>query len=718
MLVTKLSKTSLAAAVFAVVLQPCIVRAQTRSRSPRIGSTRSVRTVARGRTRSRGRSPLSTSLSTPSPTSAFGEGPFTKGLFADPPGTGLRDRANVRTPDRAITDPDFSTAPKALETLPIPSVDVSAYVADETAAIALGKALFWDQQMGSDGIVACATCHFSFGVDARTKNTVAPGGFASAQSPDFDDDAFYGPNKDLSSEMFPFHAKVDPLKRTIDFPDDENLEGENEDPNDHEENILRNNNDVVGSQGISRRLFKSLIKAGSGFAAVEKGRKENKKNGGVSEETKLFKEGKTIHRAVTGRNAPTTYGAAFHRYLLWDGRANDKFNGVSEHGDADADAKVWFSSGEGNAEQVSISIDNAALASQAVGPVLDTIETSFIGRTFSDVGKKMLTLTPLAGQEVHPEDSVLGNSYLSGKSYADLVREAFKPEWYQAGPVGEGAYTQMEENFSLFWGISIMLYERTLIPDNTKYDAFARTGFRRGFTEQEKEGLSIFLNEGKCVNCHEGPFFAGATFEEESVEEMQMQFGNDIKVYDSGFYNIGVTPTAEDIGRGGLSALGDPLSDTLESGVDPERAAVNGSFKSNTLRNIEYTGPYMHNGSMKSLHEVIQFYARGGNHANEKDRSPDVNGVKILREDPSKIDSLVAFLHTLTDDDAVISAAPFDHPSLMVPNGKDAQGNDILVYMEPTGKNGLPGDRQIREFDEILADGGLTTESHKGPLED
>ena len=135
MLVSKLSKTSLAAAVFAVVFQPCIVHAQTLSRSPRIGSTRSVRTAVRGRTRTRGRSPLSTSLSTPSPTSAFGEGPFTKGLFADPPVTGLRDRANVRTPDRAITHPDFSTAPKAFETLPLPSVDVSAYVADETAAI-------------------------------------------------------------------------------------------------------------------------------------------------------------------------------------------------------------------------------------------------------------------------------------------------------------------------------------------------------------------------------------------------------------------------------------------------------------------------------------------------------------------------------------------------------------------------------------------------------
>ena len=712
MLVTRFSKTLLTVATLAVAVQPSLIQAQVRSRSSRLGTTRISRTDTRASQTIR---PTGTASM---PASNIGQGSFSSGLFADQLESGLRTRTRVRTADNVISTPEFSTAPKALETLTLPPVDVSEYVADQTAAVALGKALFWDQQMGSDGLVACATCHFSFGVDARTQNTVAPGGFASAQSPNFDDDAFYGPNKKLSPDMFPFHQKVDPLKRTIDFPDDENLEGENEDPNDHESNILRNNNDVVGSQGISRRLFKSLVKAGSGFASVERGKKENKKNGGVSPETKLFKEKKVIHRAVTGRNAPTTYGAAFHRYLLWDGRADDKFNGVSEHGEADADAKVWFSPAVGQAEQIRISIENAALASQAVGPPLDTIETSFIGRTFADLGTKMLTLTPLADQVVHPEDSVLGNSYLAGKTYADLVRDAFKAEWYQAGPVGDGSHTQMEENFSLFWGISIMLYERTLIPDNTKYDAFARSGFRRGFTEQEKEGLSIFLNEGKCVNCHEGPFFAGATFEEDSVEEMQMQFGNEIKVYDSGFYNIGVTPTAEDIGRGGVSALGDPLSDTLESGVDPQRAAVDGSFKSNTLRNIEYTGPYMHNGSMKSLREVIEFYARGGNHANEKNRSPDVNGVKILREDPTKIDSLIAFLHTLTDDDAVISAAPFDHPSLNVPNGKDSAGNDILIYMEPTGKNGLSGDRQIREFDEILAEGGLTTENHKGPLED
>ncbi|MEC7409901.1 MAG: cytochrome c peroxidase [Planctomycetota bacterium] len=660
--------------------------------------------------------PAPTPATNPAADNPFaGDEPFTTGIFARQPGTTLRDRAGVRSTDRVLTPSAFTQAPKALETLEVPPVDVSEYIADETAAIALGKALFWDQQMGSDGIVACASCHYSFGVDVRTKNTVAPGGFAAAQSPDFDDDAFYGPKKDLSLDMFPFHKKVDPLKRTIDFPDTENLAGENEEPNDHDSNILSNNNDVVGSAGISRRLFKGLIQAGDAYASVENGKKESRRTGGVSEETKTFTTAGVIHRAVTGRNAPTTYGAVYHRYLLWDGRAEDTFNGVDETGDSDK--LVWKSSAPGEAEQVSISIENAALASQAVGPAMDNIETSFILRSFADLGQKMLTLNPLSQQTVDPADSVLGNDYLAGKTYADLVRAAFKPEWYQAGPVGEGSFTQMEENFSLFWGVSIMLYERTLIPDNTRYDSFARSGFRRGFTDQEKEGLSIFLNEGKCINCHEGPFFAGATFAEESVENMAMQFGSEIKVYDSGFYNIGVTPTAEDIGRGGIQSNGQPLSDTLKSGVDPAKAAVDGSFKSNTLRNIEYTGPYMHNGSMKSLREVIEFYARGGNHANEKNRSPDVNGVKLLREDPSKIDSLIAFLRTLTDNDARISAAPFDHPSLSIANGKDFLGNDIMVELEATGRTGLSGDRQIREFEDILADGGLTSDTHKGPLE-
>ena len=646
-------------------------------------------------------------------TNPLGTDPFAGGLFTQQPGETIVTAGRVRGADRVIAAPNFAAAPLALETLAIPTVDVSDYIADEAAAVALGKALFWDQQMASDGFVACASCHYHFGVDIRTKNTVAPGGFASAQSPDFTDDSFYGPNESLASSMFPFHKKVDPLKKTIDFPNGENLPGENVDPNDHEANILSNNDDVVGSAGISRKDFRSLIEVFGKVLPEELG--INEPEATASEETKLFTKNGLVHRASTGRNAPTTYGAAYHTRLFWDGRGENQFNGVNPDGDTDPNARVWRANADGTSPlQVRISIANAALASQATGPVLDTIETSFIGRSFPDVGRKMLGMNPLALQEVHIQDSVLGGGYLNGKTYADLIRAAFKPEWYAAEAVGDGNHTQMEANFSLFWGLSIMMYERTLIPDNSRYDQFARSGFRRGFTAQEEEGLSIFLNEGKCINCHGGPFFAGVTAAESGIEAMVMQFGDVVKSYDAGFYNIGVTPTVEDLGIGGVGVGGLPLSQTLRSGVSPELAAVNGAFKSNTLRNIAYTGPYMHNGSMKSLREVVEFYARGGNHANEADRSPDVDGIAILREDPSKIDSLVAFLRTLTDEDAERNAAPFDHPSLVIANGCDEAGNDIPCVLEATGRNGFSGGRTLREFDEILAEGGLTTENRTG----
>src|SRR5689334_16928909 len=64
----------------------------------------------------------------------------------------------------------------ALSSVPIPDVPgLSDYVVDKATAIELGKSLFWDVQAGSDGIVACASCHFNAGADSRARNEVDPG---------------------------------------------------------------------------------------------------------------------------------------------------------------------------------------------------------------------------------------------------------------------------------------------------------------------------------------------------------------------------------------------------------------------------------------------------------------------------------------------------------------------------------------------------------------
>src|SRR6266568_6571593 len=74
------------------------------------------------------------------------------------------------------------------------------FVVDRQAAVQLGKAFFWDMQMGSDGVTACASCHYQAGADVRSKNTLNPGmagGDTSFQ--------LGGPNYQLTAGDFPFH---------------------------------------------------------------------------------------------------------------------------------------------------------------------------------------------------------------------------------------------------------------------------------------------------------------------------------------------------------------------------------------------------------------------------------------------------------------------------------------------------------------------------------
>src|SRR5438477_9654497 len=113
--------------------------------------------------------------------------------------------------------------PPSLKTVPVPEPsNLARFVRNRPAAIALGKALFWDMQVGSDGIQACASCHFHSGADNRSKNEVNPGG----------DNAFQlvpGPNSTVAGANFPFHRLAD--------------------RDDRLSSILADSSDVMGSQG-------------------------------------------------------------------------------------------------------------------------------------------------------------------------------------------------------------------------------------------------------------------------------------------------------------------------------------------------------------------------------------------------------------------------------------------------------------------------------------
>src|SRR5262249_28380522 len=150
---------------------------------------------------------------------------------------------------------------------------------------------------------------------------------------------------------------------------------------------------------------------------------------------------------VTQRNTPTVINAVFYFRNFWDGRASNIFTGLTPFGDSDPRANV-VSASKG-AE--SVRIENSSLASQAVGPPLSNVEMSYDGRTWPEIGKRMLGLRPLALQNVSSDDSVLGpyvnasgRGLLPSLTYLSLVQTAFQPDYWNL--------SEPELNFALFFG--------------------------------------------------------------------------------------------------------------------------------------------------------------------------------------------------------------------------------------------------------------------------
>jgi cytochrome c peroxidase len=616
-----------------------------------------------------------------------------------------------------IPDPPANFS--SLKHVPVPEpAALGNFVRDRASAIALGKALFWDTQIGSDG-QACASCHFHAGADNRLKNQLNPGllagdtGFGATGS-----GGAGGPNYTLRASDFPFHRLSDPTNRSS--------------------TVTYDTNDVASSQGTFD----------GGFVSTEPLILPDVCN---TPDRAVFQVGGKAVRKVEPRNTPTVINAAFNFRNFWDGRANNIFNGASPFGRRDVNARIMEVQANGTLAPIVVALENSSLASQAVGPPVSDFEMSCLGRGFADIGRKMYARLPLALQAVALTDSVLGllrDPLGKGLhlSYRQLVEQAFQPKYWSSSQTVmiQGApYSLEEANFSLFWGLAIQLYEETLVSDDAPIDRYF-DGDQSALTAQEKRGFDIFQNKGKCAACHAGPELTGAASrlqaenQQNGLVERMVMGDNNVALYDNGFYNTGVRPTIEDRGVGGTDPFGNPLSFTRQfkrslqghSMLDPfqvdpctfavnpcvpvtdptYRDAVDGAFKTPSLRNAELTGPYFHNGGQATLEQVVDFYNRGGDR-----RGPDGNDTTGLGPNGSNLDAdieplgltaqekadLVAFLkRPLTDDRVRWEKAPFDHPELLVPHGHvgdehlvtdlnlDNKADDTLVLVPAVGAGG------------------------------
>lgn len=642
--------------------------------------------------------------------------------------------------------------------VPLPDT-LNEFIKDRTAAVQLGKAFFWDMQIGSDGVQSCASCHFHAGADDRTKNALNPGRNMIVDERDGDVIGYFNanvssvaprfdtrqPNRTLRREDFPFVKSIQDLVRA---PDGTLEPGAN------------NSNDIGGSMGI---LFHSFNGVRPGFPV----------DSGTPLPDPIFHTNGGVNvRQVESTNTPTVINAVFNFTNFWNGSANARFNGRDVFGDQNPLARLLVNRPDLGLVTEPLSMNNASLASQAMNPPRSPEEMSFGDlaqgntRLHREIGRKLLRpsprtgvpLTPLGLQQVHPHDSVLGalsnaSGYGLSTSYEALIKQAFAEEYWNSSttltlPSTPQAmeFTQMEINFSLFFGLAVMMYESTLVADRSPFDQWMETGhFNYGFGRKELAGLNLFVKEGQCIQCHAGPEMTKASVREAQGEKnliRAMGMAQGTALYDSGFYNTSVTPTTDDIGRGNVGAFGVPLSfarqalfdrlgilqggvpipgndtipaqdedfglavcdDTNANGrcepdepIRPEfqRVAVDGAFKTPGLRNVELTGPYFHNGGMATLRQVVQFYNRGGNfcHTNLRDMDPAIKPLGLTKKQEER---LVDFLVSLTDKRVTYRQAPFDHPELRIPEDGRTPSISRTRRIEAVGAHGAQ--HRLRPF--------------------
>ncbi len=251
-------------------------------------------------------------------------------------------------------------------------------------------------------------------------------------------------------------------------------------------------------------------------------------------------------------------------------------------------------------------VQRNALALWNVGYVMDL---QWDGRIESLESQVNNPLTSALEMDVHNTDDLLAK-LLSYPEYAELFAAAFPGETI--------SMTQVENALAAF--------QRTLISNNSRFDQFV-AGDETALTEAEQRGLDMFRSERlQCIVCHTPPLFTDMSFRVVGVE-------------------------GGDRGRGKV----------LFNGID-------GSFRVPTLRNVALSAPYMHNGSLATLEDVLNFYADGGGRVRGVENMDVlIQGFSLTAQERA---DLIAFLQALTDEsnrpeipDSLPSGLPAGRPT-------------------------------------------------------
>jgi cytochrome c peroxidase len=248
----------------------------------------------------------------------------------------------------------------------------------------------------------------------------------------------------------------------------------------------------------------------------------------------------------------------------------------------------------------------------------------------------------LEDQALHPFINPVEHGLASHDPILEIVRT--DPEYVEAfeevfGVTGEDI-TIREVT------MAIAAFERTVVSGNSPFDRWFYGGETDALTEQQKRGYDLFVNEGRCVSCH-------------VIEQTQALFT------DNRFHNIGVgindiqdeVPNLADefleadmnLSEVDVKVLTDPRTSELGRFAISHGFDDVGSFKTPTLRNVALTAPYMHDGSIETLEDVVIHYLNGGvTEAGDPVNDFLSGGIRPLDIELEDVEDLVAFMEALT----------------------------------------------------------------------
>ena len=193
---------------------------------------------------------------------------------------------------------------------------------------------------------------------------------------------------------------------------------------------------------------------------------------------------------------------------------------------------------------------------------------------------------------------------------------------------------------------AIASFERTIVSGDSPFDRYQYGGDKKAMSKAAIRGLDLYLGKGRCVSCHTISQ-THALFTDNRFHNLNVGFqriDKDVKQLATTFSRAKAAGTNVDI-----AVLSNKNTSELGRFAVSDQWRDMGGFKTPTLRNVARTAPYMHDGSLKTLEDVVEFYDKGGK---VKDDDPvngfQSGGIRPLNLTEEEQEDLVAFMKALT----------------------------------------------------------------------